>query len=219
LQAIKSKQNIKTIPANNEYTVGLHRLVNFSDSIFAFAMTLLALSVKLSDISKDSISKLLSREIINLAPEFGFYAFCFLIIGSLWMTHHKIFQSIERYDDAFIFLNIISLMFIAAVPIPTGIMGQYIMYRPSLILYATYMTVTTLFLSLVRFYAIYKKLTESSMPVLYYSVRSLIAPVVFLFSIPLIIFLGGYLAFSWLLIFIFEQLWKRIYFSKHPIVV
>jgi uncharacterized membrane protein len=71
--------------------------------VFAIAITLLVISIKLPVIPKDSVNLLLSKEIINLAPKLAFYALSFLIIGSYWMSHHKTFQFIKRYDDVFVF--------------------------------------------------------------------------------------------------------------------
>lgn len=208
----KQKQNIKKNTNNIEYKYGLHRLVAFCDGVFAFAITLLAISITIPEIPKDSVNQLLSKEIINLAPKFVFYALSFLIIGSYWMAHHKMFQYIKKYNDAFIFLNIVTLMFIAAVPIPTKIMGDYTLYRQSLIFYAAYMAITSLLLASIRFYAYHKNFIEIDMPKIYYSVRSLIAPVVFLSSIPFL-FLSNYVAFAWFLVYIFQQVWKKIYFT------
>jgi len=210
---LRIKQNKELVKNNNDYTYGIHRLVFFSDAVFAIAITLLAVSIEIPKIPKDSINSLLTKEIINLAPKFAFYALSFLIIGSFWMAHHKMFQYIRKYDDAFIFLNILSLMFIAAVPIPTAIMGEYIMYRQSLIFYAAYMTTTSLFLGSVRFYASYKKFFQDDMYKLYFTVRSMIAACIFLLSIPLIFF-SNYAAFLWILIFVFQFIWNKIYHSR-----
>jgi uncharacterized membrane protein len=128
------------------------------------------------------------------------------------MSHHKMFENIKRYNDAFIFLNIVTLMFIAAIPIPTAIMGDFIMYRQALIFYALYMALTSLLLSSLRFYAIHKNFIEGDTQKLYYSVRTLIGPAIFILSIPLL-FLSNYVAISWSLVFVFQQVWKKIYFS------
>lgn len=212
LPTIKRKQNIKIKTINDEYSYGLQRLVFFSDAIFAFAVTLLAINITITEIPKDSINQLLGKEIINLAPKFFIYALSFLIIGSFWMAHHKMFKYIKKYNDAFIFLNIVALMFIAAVPIPTKIMGDYILYRQSLILYASYMAITSFLLASIRFYAYRKSFIEYDMPRIYYTVRSLITPAVFLLSIPLI-FLSKFVACGWFLVYLFQEIWKKIYFT------
>jgi uncharacterized membrane protein len=122
------------------------------------------------------------------------------------------FQYVKKYNSAFIFLNILTLMFIAAVPIPTKIMGDYILYSQSLVLYASYMAITSLLLASIRFYAYHKNFIEIDLPKIYYSVRALITPAVFLLSIPFL-FLSNYMVFVWFLVFIFQQVWKRIYFN------
>jgi uncharacterized membrane protein len=197
----------------NNNIFGLQRLVFFCDAVFAIAVTLLAFSIRLPNIPKDAVNELLTKEIINLIPKFVFYALSFLIIGSFWMAHHKMFQYIKKYDDAFIFLNILSLMFIAAVPIPTSIMGEYIMHRQSLIFYAAYMAITSFLLWLVRLYASYKKFFEDDKQKLYFTVRSIISISIFLLSIPLIYIINTYAVFIWISIFVFQFIWKRIYFS------
>jgi uncharacterized membrane protein len=205
---------MEKIKNHNDPVFGLQRLVFFSDAVFAIAITLLAFSIKLPEIPRDSINSLLTKEIINLLPQFAIYVLSFLIIGSFWMAHHKMFQYIKKYDDTFIFLNIISLMFIAAVPIPTSIMGEYIMYRQSLILYAAYMAITSLILGAVRFYASHKKYFEDDKQRLYFTVRSLIATFIFLLSIPLIYLINNYASFVWISVFIFQFIWKQVFFSR-----
>jgi uncharacterized membrane protein len=204
---------MEKININNNNVFGLQRLVFFCDAVFAIAITLLAFSIKLPDIPKDAVNELLTTEIMNLIPKFVIYALSFLIIGSFWMAHHRMFQHIKKYDDAFIFLNILSLMFIAAVPIPTSIMGEYIMHRQSLIFYAMYMAMTSLLLWSVRLYASHRKLFEDDAQRLYFSVRSIISVFIFLLSIPLVYIINTYAVFMWISIFVFQFIWKQIYFS------
>src|ERR1700712_597521 len=78
------------------------RLVFFSDAVFAIAMTLLVLDIRLPTLPDDT----------NLWPHLGAlwsqmfaYALSFLLIALNWMTHHRKFRVIVRYDTTLIWIN------------------------------------------------------------------------------------------------------------------
>jgi uncharacterized membrane protein len=53
------------------------------------------------------------------------YVISFLVILSFWMAHHSIFSAIRGYDKVLIWLNLLFLMFVAFLPFPTSLLGDY----------------------------------------------------------------------------------------------
>ena len=87
---------------SDEDGVNFERVVFFSDTVFAIAITLLALEIRLPEVEVDA----LPQAILALLPEIAVYALSFLIVGVYWVSHHRMFQYIVRYDYTLIWLNL-----------------------------------------------------------------------------------------------------------------
>jgi uncharacterized membrane protein len=95
------------------------RILSLSDGIFAFAMTLLVLELAVPTTPLGTHQ--LSHYILGLGPEFTAYFVGFLIIGSFWVGHHRIFRHLRRWDSALIWLNMGVLVTIAIDPFVIGV--------------------------------------------------------------------------------------------------
>jgi len=51
----------------------------------------------------------------------------FLTIGIMWVNHHAMFTLIAGVDRTLIFLNLLLLLAIAALPFPTKLMADYLL--------------------------------------------------------------------------------------------
>ena len=103
----------------------LDRLVNFSDAVFAIAITLLALDVRLSGLDMTAIRPPLAPQIIELLPNLFAFALSFVVIGGYWVAHHRLFKYVERYDTRMLWLNLVVLFFIGLLPFPTQVVAEY----------------------------------------------------------------------------------------------
>lgn len=104
------------------------RLEFFSDAVFAIAITLLILEIKVPQMhgAEASVSTNLGAALINLYPSYFGYVFSFLMIGIYWVNHHQIFKFYRRSDDIFRLLNIFFLMCVAFLPFPTAVLAEYL---------------------------------------------------------------------------------------------
>lgn len=109
------------------------RLELFSDAVFAIAMTLLVLDIRLPEVERSDVGGALA----DLQPEFFAYALSFVVIASTWMAHHRRFQIIDRVDARLIQLNLALLFVVAFVPFPTSVMSQWGSTAPAVVLYAS----------------------------------------------------------------------------------
>lgn len=98
-----------------------NRLETFADGVFAIAITLLVLGIRVPDAGEPLVGALVKQ-----APEFLAYVVSFLTIGIMWVQHHKLFTVIRRSNSTFAMINVIFLMFIAFVPFPTAVLAQRI---------------------------------------------------------------------------------------------
>ncbi|MEW5996121.1 MAG: TMEM175 family protein [Candidatus Micrarchaeota archaeon] len=114
--------------ADESAWLATNRLEALTDGIFAFAMTLLVLSITLPD-DPDGIIYLPDAELRELISHewlrFMNYAIAFLLLASFWMNHSKAFHIIKATEHKHTWINVLFLMFVALVPFTTGLVGDY----------------------------------------------------------------------------------------------
>lgn len=109
-----------------EYSeISTSRLEAFSDGVFAIAITLLIIEIKVPS-HDDLKNQSLMHYIWVQWPKYFAYVLSFLIIGIYWANHHYLFKLFKRTDHLFNLLNVFFLMAIAFLPYPTGVLGDYI---------------------------------------------------------------------------------------------
>src|SRR6266516_3330231 len=101
-----------------------NRMEAFSDGVFAVAITLLALDLSVAGPGHGNPS--LSHQLRDHWPAFAAYVISFFVIGITWVNHHAMFKSIARADRTMLFLNLLLLMFIVAIPFATSTMATYL---------------------------------------------------------------------------------------------
>jgi uncharacterized membrane protein len=102
---------------------GTGRLEAFSDGVFAIAVTLLVLQLKVPDTLPAPGYKSLAIYVLHQWPAFLAYFNSFLTILIMWLNHHNIFKLIRRSNHAFIILNGVLLMLITFVNYPTALLA------------------------------------------------------------------------------------------------
>jgi uncharacterized membrane protein len=190
-------------PAHSQ-ELGLERLILFSDAVFAIAITLLALDIRLpADVGGLSNAQLL-HQLLEIWPKYLAFLISFLAIGSFWLGHHRRFRFIRRYDHGLLALNLLFLMVIAFVPFPTSAISES-GTRTATIFYALTMVLAALMLTALWWHASWhNRLTDPGLDAR--SVRRQFVPLfltVALFAVSIgITFIDENLArLSWLLVF------------------
>jgi uncharacterized membrane protein len=106
------------------------RLEAFSDGVFAVAITLLVLNVKVPGLDLPSsqlpIDSNLWTMLRNEWPMVFAYVTSFLTIGVMWVNHHRLFVHIKRIDSVLLFINLLLLLTIVFLPVPTALLAEYI---------------------------------------------------------------------------------------------
>jgi uncharacterized membrane protein len=99
------------------------RLEAFSDGVFAIAITLLIIDVKVPPIGgRESLRHALAQQ----WPHYAGYAISFLVIGIIWVNHHRTFDRIARINGPLSFLNLALLAAVAFLPFTTGLIAEYV---------------------------------------------------------------------------------------------
>lgn len=104
----------------------LSRLETFSDGVFAIAITLLILEIKVPPADSVHSVNELWQALRNLWPSYFalILSFGFIIIS--WINHHLIFESIEKSTPALVYANGFLLLNITFLPFPTALLAEYI---------------------------------------------------------------------------------------------
>jgi uncharacterized membrane protein len=102
------------------------RVEAFSDGVFAIAMTLLVLDIKVPRAS-DLVRRVTLPELLEHEwPAFVTYVLSFMTVLIMWTNHHKLFRLIRRSNHTFLMINGLLLMFVTLVPFPTALLAEHI---------------------------------------------------------------------------------------------
>ena len=129
---------------HEETGTDFERIVFFSDAVFAIAITLLALEIKVPELEPERITSDLPRSILGLLPPILVYAQTFVLIGIYWLAHHRMFRAIVRYDQTLIWLNILFLLCVAFIPVPSATLGRYYDQPSAIAFYGITLALTSL---------------------------------------------------------------------------
>jgi uncharacterized membrane protein len=132
--------------------LGLDRLIFFSDAVFAIAITLLVLDIRLPAGVESQNNRQLLAILLSIWPQYMAYLISFLVIGTIWVSHHRKFRLIKRYDSGLISLNMLLLMVIVFIPFPSQVMSTN-GNQTSTILYASTMILASLMMGLIWWHA------------------------------------------------------------------
>ena len=102
------------------------RIEAFSDGVFAIAITLLILEIKVPHDLEGAGHVPLQGALLRLWPSYFAYVLSFLVIGIYWANHHYVFKLYKKTDHVFLLLNVLFLMCISFRPLPTAVLGGYI---------------------------------------------------------------------------------------------
>jgi uncharacterized membrane protein len=180
----------------------VERTIFFSDAVFAIAMTLLVLELRVPEASADVSAHAFAEAVAEKVPAFIAFVLSFVIIGLTWLTHHRRFKALAAYDTRLQLANLGMLFFVAFMPVPTGMLFQHSGGSPiPPMLYAG--TIVGIFgmLDLAWWHAWRSGLLKAEVtPALYRFTAAALRPalLVFLLSIPLALISPNGAEYAWL---------------------
>lgn len=116
------------------------RFEAFSDSVYAFAITLLVLGIVLPDFKHPPSDRQLTHALLHLWPSLLAYALSFAVIGIMWQNHHALFRLVRGIDRMTVFLNLALLGVTVFIPFATSTLGTYPTLHSSTFLYGLTLT-------------------------------------------------------------------------------
>jgi uncharacterized membrane protein len=105
------------------------------DGIFAVAMTLLVLDLKLPEgVTLKSDSQVWSQ-LLGVAGRFRTYVLSFVVLGMYWIGHHAVFHSVHRVDRTLLWLNLFFLLFVTLLPFSTNLVSGHSSLQVPVVVY------------------------------------------------------------------------------------
>ena len=109
----------------------LSRLEALGDAVFAFALTLLALDLRIPEVPAAA----LAHGLQSMIPKLFIFVFAFLVIAQEWDVHQRTMLHVARADGVFVWLYLLSLMFVVLMPSTADGLGRYPLQPLALIMF------------------------------------------------------------------------------------
>jgi uncharacterized membrane protein len=153
---------------------GVSRLSFISDAVFAVAMVLLVVHVRIPEpwTREGDFHDALG----DVVPELLGFFFSFAVLGMFWIEHRRLLDRAEPRGEGLTWLNLAFLACIAVAPFPAAILGKHMGVPLGVILYAGWATTTGLVAAV---------LWRHAAPGGHVPRRVLAIPLVFLLGVPL----------------------------------
>jgi uncharacterized membrane protein len=111
----------------------LERLALFSDAVFAIAITLLVIEIRALHVMSDHEAVAYLRESI---PKFFGFALSFLVIGIYWVSHHRLFSFLVKFNIGVLWLNLLVLFTVTLMPFSTAFYSENFSYTTPYLWYS-----------------------------------------------------------------------------------
>jgi TMEM175 potassium channel family protein len=105
-------------------TLSKARLEALSDGVFAIAMTLLVLDIRIPEIDPHTPVRAVLRALVPLGPALMSFAITFILSGAFWYMHHVTLHSTKHVTRPIASINFFFLMFVSLLPFSTGLLGR-----------------------------------------------------------------------------------------------
>jgi uncharacterized membrane protein len=179
-------------------------VISFGDAIFAFAITLMTISIDIPDFPPNlTESQLLSR-LYDMYPQVESYIISFAVIAVFWISYHQVFNYIKGSPISMVYLNLLFLLLITFLSITTSLVINYGSYQIPYIIYCIVVIMTSSLLALIWWYATkdYRLIDKNINPLLVRGlmVNLLLVPFVFAISILVSFFDLDIAQYFWLII-------------------
>lgn len=136
-------------------TMSLARIEAFSDGVFAIVVTLLVFQIQVPKLTGPNISAALAASLRGLRPQFLSYALSFALVCIWWVAHHHFFHLLRKANRGLLWFNCVFLFWLAFIPFPMALLGDYPGERLPVMCYAGVMGLAGLSFAWMRYYSFF----------------------------------------------------------------
>jgi uncharacterized membrane protein len=119
-----------------DHALEFERALFFSDAVFAIAITLLILELRLPPLPSPATDADVAIALGEMLPAVFAYVLSFATIGLYWLAHWRRYRYITRVDERLVALNLVLLAMVVFIPFPTAMIGEHGDLAITVIIYA-----------------------------------------------------------------------------------
>lgn len=109
-------------------TTNTARLEAFSDGVFAIAITLLVLNLKVPELEPGPLTDTeLRGKLLRQWPAYVGFLTSFITILIIWVNHHYLFRYVRASSRSLMFVNGLLLLVVTIIPFPTSLVSAYVL--------------------------------------------------------------------------------------------
>lgn len=115
------------------------RLEAFCDGVFAIALTLLIIDIRIPSTAKIDTTYDVWLALKHIIPSIFSFLLSFAVILITWVNHHATLKFVNKSSSPFIYANGLLLLSVVFIPFPTALLGEYLLTdhsAPAVILYS-----------------------------------------------------------------------------------
>ncbi len=101
-----------------------HRIEALTDGVYAVALTLLVLELKLPH-EQIRTAPELAGALVHLIPQFIAWLVSFLVLAIFWVASHRVFHWVRHVDGTLLWINLLSLLCASFLPFCSSLVGNF----------------------------------------------------------------------------------------------
>jgi uncharacterized membrane protein len=113
----------------------VERLAALSDGIFAVAMTLLVLDLRVPAEEAIHSGRDLQHALVGISPQVVMYLMSFMTLGIFWVGQQTQLNFLERSHRTLAWIHMVFLFAVTLTPFSTRLLAEFIVYKTALIAY------------------------------------------------------------------------------------
>ena len=133
--------------------IKVEHVISFSDAVFAFAITLMALTIDILDLPLNLSQSELLQRLGDLYPQVEDYIISFAVIAIFWISYHQVFNHIKCSNITMVYLNLLFLLLITLLSLTTSFVTNYASYQVPYSIYCTIVIMAGSLLVLIWWFA------------------------------------------------------------------
>ncbi len=120
---------------SNSFRIHRARLETLVDGVFAIAMTILVLEVKVPELADRRSAEELFHALLHHGYVIGAYFFSFAMLGLFWVWHHRLAEQVREIDLPVLVCALAFLALICFFPFASALLGRYTINLTALLVY------------------------------------------------------------------------------------
>jgi uncharacterized membrane protein len=168
--------------------IRLEHVISFNVAVFAFGITLMALAIDIPNPSPSLTEPQIIEKLLAMSSQLERYILSFFIIAMFWVTYNQIFNFIQDSYMSIVYLNLVFLLLITLLSMPTSLIITFDSYQTAYLFYYLVVILTSSFLVVIWWHAMrIGAIDESIHPLLMKGlfIQLTFIPIVFILSIAI----------------------------------